>query len=105
MVKPLIQNATLISLCVGLTRGADKEVIRPNGGEPNPAWTYGILVDGTLYVSGMGGEDSALKLSASFEAEVKQSLENVGAVLKEAGMALADVVSVKLYLTEGAEKK
>jgi len=59
-------------------------------------------VDGTLYVSGMGGEDAAGKISTSFEAEVKQSLDNIGAVLKEAGMTSADIVSVQVYLTDGA---
>jgi 2-iminobutanoate/2-iminopropanoate deaminase len=33
---------------------------------------------------------------------VKQSLDNVNAVLKEAGMALPDVVRVQVYLTDGA---
>jgi len=92
----------LVLLCVGLTPGADKKVIRPRGAEPSGAWSHGILVDGTLYVSGMGGEDSAGKIPTSFEAEVKQSLENIGAVLKEAGMSLADVVSVQVYISDGA---
>ena len=77
-------------------------MIRPQGAEPSAAWSYGVLVDGTLYVSGMGGEDAAGKIPATFEAEVKQSLENVGAVLKEAGMSPADVVSVQVYITDGA---
>ena len=49
----------------------------------------------------MGGEDAAGKIPANFEAEVKQSLDNINAVLKEAGMALSDVVSVQVYLTDG----
>jgi 2-iminobutanoate/2-iminopropanoate deaminase len=102
MRKPLSTAVALISLCAGLALGADKKVIRPKGAEPNAGWSYGILVDGTLYVSGMGGEDAAGKIPASFEAEVKQSLENIGAVLKEAGMSPADIVSVQVYLTDGA---
>jgi 2-iminobutanoate/2-iminopropanoate deaminase len=50
----------------------------------------------------MGGEDAAGKISPSFETEMKQSLENIGAVLKEAGMTTDDVVSVQVYLTDGA---
>ena len=98
----LITNVALIALCAGLALGADRQVVRPKGAEPNAAWSYGILVDGTLYVSGMGGEDATGKIPASFEAEVKQSLDNIGAVLKEAGMSSADVVSVQVYLTDGA---
>ena len=102
MRKPLITAVALIALCAGLALGADKKIIRPKGAEPNAGWSYGILVDGTLYVSGMGGEDAAGTIPASFEAEVKQSLDNIGAVLKEAGMTSADVVSVQVYITDGA---
>ena len=102
MRKPLITAVALIALCAGLALGADKKIIRPKGAEPNAGWSYGILVDGTLYVSGMGGEDAAGTIPGSFEAEVKQSLDNIGAVLKEAGMTSADVVSVQVYITDGA---
>jgi 2-iminobutanoate/2-iminopropanoate deaminase len=59
-------------------------------------------VDGTLYISGQGGEDSSGKISKDFEAEVKQALENVGAILKAADMSPTDVVSVQVYLTDVA---
>lgn len=92
----------LIALCASLAQAADKKVIRPKGAEPNAGWSHGLLVDGTLYVSGMGGEDAAGKIPATFEAEMKQSLANIAAVLKEGRMSLADVVSVQVYLTDGA---
>jgi 2-iminobutanoate/2-iminopropanoate deaminase len=102
MRKRLITAAALICLCAGLAPASAKKIIRPKGAEPNAGWSYGILVDGTLYISGMGGEDAAGKIPASFEAEMKQSLDNIGAVLKEAGMSPADVVSVQVYLTDKA---
>ena len=40
------------------------------------------------------------KYPAEFDAEVKQSLDNIDAVLKEAGMSPDDVVSVQVYLTD-----
>jgi 2-iminobutanoate/2-iminopropanoate deaminase len=102
VLKTLIATAALISLCASLALGAEKTVILPKGAEPGGAWSHGILVDGTLYVSGMGGEDAAGRIPSSFEAEVKQSLANIDAVLKQAGMTSADVVSVQVYLTDGA---
>ena len=102
MLKPIITTVALISLCSGLALAAEKKVIRPKGAEPNAGWSYGVLVDDTLYVSGMGGEDAAGKIPATFEAEVKQSLDNINAVLKEAGMTPADVVSMQVYITDGA---
>lgn len=94
----------VLALCAGLAQGAsaDKKVILPKGAAPSATWSHGILVDGTLYVSGMGGEDAAGKIPATFEAEMKQSLDNISAVLKEAGMSLSDVVSVQVYLTDVA---
>jgi len=102
MPKRLISAMILLSLCVGATMGAEKKVILPKGAAPNAGWSYGLLVDGTLYVSGMAGENAAGKVPATFEAEVKLSLDNISAVLKEAGMTVADVVSVQVYITDGA---
>jgi Putative translation initiation inhibitor, yjgF family len=82
--------------------GAAKEGIYPPGAKPGGNWSYGILADGTLYVSGMGGEDASGKIPATFEAEVQQSLDNIDVVLKAAGMSRDDVVSVQVYLTDGA---
>lgn len=102
MLKTVLTTAVVLSLCAGLTLAAQKRVILPKGAAPNAGWSYGILADGTLYVSGMGGEDAAGKIPASFEAEVKQSLENINAVLREAGMTPADIVSIQVYITDGA---
>ena len=102
MWKPIATAAVLISLCAGLTLGAEKKIILPKGAAPNAGWSYGVLVDGTLYVSGMGGEDAAGKIPATFEAEVKQSLDNINAVLKEAAMTPADIVSMQVYITDAA---
>ena len=98
----LIAAVAFVSLCSALTVGAEKRVVRPPGAEPSASWSHGILVGDTLYVSGMGGEDAAGKISGDFETEVKQALDNIGAVLKAAGMSAGDVVSVQVYLTDGA---
>ena len=102
MLKRIASALTVVGVCAGLALGAEKRIIRPAGVPPSGNWSHGILVDGTLYISGQGGEDKDGKIPQSFEAEVKQALENIGAVLKEAGMSPADVVSVQVYLTDGA---
>jgi len=93
---------TLLVVCGSLALGAEKRIVRPAGATPSRNWSHGILVGDTLYVSGMGGEDKDGKIPATFEAETKQALDSIGAVLKEAGMAPVDVVSVQVYLTDGA---
>lgn len=46
--------------------------------------------------------DAAGKIPGDFEQEVKQALDNIGAVLKTAAMSPEDVVSVPVYLTDAA---
>jgi 2-iminobutanoate/2-iminopropanoate deaminase len=98
----LIAAVAFVSLCSALTVGVEKRVVRPPGAEPSASWSHGILVGDTLYISGMGGEDAAGKIPGDFEEEVKQALDNIGAVLKAAGMSPGDVVSVQVYLTDAA---
>lgn len=84
--------------------GADNRIITPPGAKPGGNFSQGILTpDGTLYISGQAGEDAAGKIPADFEAEVKQSLENISAVLQAAGMSPANVVSAQVYLTDAAK--
>jgi 2-iminobutanoate/2-iminopropanoate deaminase len=84
---------------------AEKKVIAPpefsQSGAPSPPFSPGILIDGTLYVSGQVGRDLKTgTISEDFEAEVKKCLENSGIILKAAGMSYDDVVAVQVYLTD-----
>jgi 2-iminobutanoate/2-iminopropanoate deaminase len=78
-----------------------KKVIQPKEFPTGRPFSPGILVDGTLYVAGQtGGNLKTGAYPAEFEAEVKQCLENIGLVLKEAGMTFANAVAVQVYLTD-----
>jgi 2-iminobutanoate/2-iminopropanoate deaminase len=101
MLKTIATIAALLTLGTAVGFGADRQIIRPPGTKPGGNFSQGILVDGTLYVSGQAGEDAAGKIPATFEAEAQQALDNIGVVLKAAGMSSADVVSVQVYLTNG----
>src|SRR3954452_6783898 len=102
MRKSTVAVVVLTLLCAGLVFGA-KKIILPPGAKPGGNYSQGILADATLYISGQAGEDSAGNVPSDFEAEAKQSLDNIGAVLKAAGMSPADVVSVQVYLTDAAK--
>jgi 2-iminobutanoate/2-iminopropanoate deaminase len=103
MRKSTVAIVLLNLLFAGPAFGADKRIILPPAAKPGGNYSPGILTDGTLYISGQGGEDAAGKVPSDFDAEVRQSLENVGAVLQAAGMSPADVVSVQVYLTDRAK--
>ena len=81
--------------------GTERKLIQPEGYSRGLPFTPGILVDGTLYISGLSGEDPQTGVvPAEFETEVKQTLDKIGVVLKEANMEYSDVVSVQVYLTD-----
>jgi 2-iminobutanoate/2-iminopropanoate deaminase len=93
------------SLCILLLAtlpiAAEKKVIAPPEIPPSPNFSAAILSDGTLYVSGMIGQDLKTKqVPANFDDEVKAVLSNIGIVLKAGGMDFKDVVSVQIYLTD-----
>ncbi|HYS46547.1 MAG TPA: RidA family protein, partial [Rhizomicrobium sp.] len=68
----------------------------PHGRRNDPA---GIQVDDVLYVSAQSGADPLTgKLPAGYADEVKQSLDNVGAVLKAADMTMANVLWTNPYM-------
>jgi 2-iminobutanoate/2-iminopropanoate deaminase len=91
----------LAALAVSLAPAAEKKAVVPEGTPPGRPFSPGILVGDTLYVSGNTGTDPKTgKLPAEFEAEVRQTLENIGTVLKKAKMDYANVVSVQVFLTD-----
>src|SRR6266446_1168627 len=80
---------------------AEKKIIQPKEFAPGGPFNPAILVDGTLYVSGQIGRDlKTQKVPDNFEAEVRQVLDNIGIILREAKMTYADVVAVQVYLTD-----
>jgi 2-iminobutanoate/2-iminopropanoate deaminase len=80
---------------------ADKKPVVPPGSSTKGPFSPGIRFGDTLYVSGMVGRDPKTgQIPESFEDEVKQTLTNIEAVVKEAGYAMDNAVSVQVYLTD-----
>jgi 2-iminobutanoate/2-iminopropanoate deaminase len=102
-LSALLLGALLLSVSLA---AADKKVINPPEfasapGAAAPMFSPGILMGDTLYISGQIGRDLKTKeISADFEAEVKTTLDDIGIVLKAAGMTFDNVVSVQIYLTD-----
>ena len=91
--------ALCLLLCLPLL--AERKVIQPKEFPPGRPFSPGILSDGTLYIAGQTGQDlKTAKYPDNFEEEVKQCLENIGLILKEAGMGFENAVAVQVYLTD-----
>lgn len=91
----------IVLFCLSFAAAADRKVIQPKEFPTGRPFSPGILVNGTLYVAGQIGSDLKTgKIPEKFEDEVKVCLENIGIILKEAGMSYANAVSVQVYLTD-----
>ena len=99
-----MRNLTVLflSLALGVSSvAATKKVIQPKDFPTGRPFSAGIMVGDTLYVAGQTGADfKTAAVPAEFEAEVKQCLDHVGMVLKEAGMTFDNAVAVQVYLTD-----
>lgn len=81
--------------------GAPKKAVHPKEFPAGRPFSPGILSGGTLYIAGQTGNNLKTgEIPAEFEAEVRQTLDNIGLVLKEAGMTFDDAVAVQVYLTD-----
>jgi hypothetical protein len=92
-------------LVLGVALGFDKKIVSPLGTRPGSNPSQDILIDGTLYISGQGGEDATGKIPGDFDTEGRQCLDNIGAMLKAAGIVPPYVVSVPVYLTDSAKSR
>ncbi|MGH9721697.1 MAG: RidA family protein [Bryobacteraceae bacterium] len=80
---------------------AQKKLIHPKEFPKGRPFSPGILADRTLYIAGQVGQDLKTgQIPEDFEAEVRQTLDNIGLVLKEAGMSFDNAVTVNVYLTD-----
>jgi 2-iminobutanoate/2-iminopropanoate deaminase len=83
-------------------RPAVEHLGRPNlNGQPLP-FSDAVRVGDTLYLSGQLGIGADGKLPEGIEAQTKQALDNVGAILKRAGLGYADVFHCTAMLSDMA---
>jgi enamine deaminase RidA (YjgF/YER057c/UK114 family) len=81
-----------------------RQAIVPANYKPSAApFSPGILVDGTLYVSGQGSRDASGNRPAEIRAKVRQALQNVRGVLQGAGMDYDNIAWLNIYLTHGGD--
>jgi len=59
-----------------------------------------VRVGDILYLSGQIGIDTSGKLPDGIEAQTKQAMDNVGAILKQAGLGFGDVFHCTAFLAD-----
>jgi len=85
------------------TRPAVEHLGRPNlGGQPLP-FSDAVRVGDVLWLSGQLGIGADGKLPDGIEAQTKQALDNIGGILKRAGLGYGDVFHCTAMLKDMAD--
>ena len=81
-----------------------RKPIIPPGASPNPALSPGIQVGDTLYVSGQIAVDNTGNVvgEGDCEAQSRQVMANIRAVVKAVGGSMDNVVKITCFLTDVA---
>ena len=104
VTQPLANADGLVEISmVAVPNGGERTVIHPGDWvrSPNP-YSYGIKSGNTLFLSGLisrNGKDNTI-VKGDVTTQTKVVLDNGAAILKEAGMSYADVVSARIFLTD-----
>jgi len=75
-----------------------KVVVPASAAKPVGPYSPGISVGNYLYVSGQGVRDVNGAMPNGIEAQTRQCLDNVKAIVEAAGLTMAHVVHMQLYL-------
>jgi 2-iminobutanoate/2-iminopropanoate deaminase len=81
-----------------------KIITTPNAPKPIGPYSQAVYVNNTLYIS---GQVPVNPISGKIESEdivvqTKQVMENIGAILKEAGMNFGNVVKTSIFIMDMA---
>jgi enamine deaminase RidA (YjgF/YER057c/UK114 family) len=80
---------------------APNTVLQPPGWPRPKGFANGMLARGEMvFVGGMIGQDSQGRFAAGFVAQMKLALENIAAVLKEAGATPQHIVRLTWYVRD-----
>ena len=104
VTQPLAVADGLVEISmVAIPNGGERVVVHPSDWIKSPSpYSYGIKSGNTLFLAGLvsrNGKDNTT-VKGDITAQTKTVLDNGAAILKEAGMSFADVVSSRIYLTD-----
>lgn len=81
----------------------EKKIINSkNAPEPIGPYSHAVLINNTLYISGQVAKDavSGLMVQDDIKIETRKVMENLEAILKEAGMDFTNVVKTTIYCVD-----
>jgi aminoacrylate peracid reductase len=105
VVADLVIPGALVEMSmIAVPDGGERTVIHPSDWVPSTApYSYGIKTGDTLFLAGLvsrNGRDNSI-VEGDMAAQTKTVLDNAGEILKAAGMSYENVVSSRVYITDG----
>ncbi|MCC6293865.1 MAG: hypothetical protein IT164_14540 [Bryobacterales bacterium] len=96
----------LACLCLAASLGmaAERRSVFPPGIKPAGPYAPGVSLGGYLYVSGQGPRDANGKFGDTPEANVRQALRNIRAIVEAGGLTMEHVVYAQVYLHRSVPK-
>lgn len=107
IVSDLVIPGALVEMSmIAVPDGGERVVVHPPDWirSPNP-YSYGIRSGDTLFLAGLvsrNGRDNSV-VEGDMATQAKTVLANAGEILKAAGMSYDNVVSSRVFITDGAE--
>ena len=107
IVSDLVVPGGLVEMSmIAIPNGGERVVIHPSDWikSPNP-YSYGIRSGDTLFLAGLvsrNGKDNSV-VEGDMTAQTKTVLDNAAQVLKAAGMSFDNVVSSRVFITDGTK--
>ncbi|HUR34317.1 MAG TPA: RidA family protein [Vicinamibacterales bacterium] len=106
VTQPLANADGLVEISmIAIPDGGERTVIHPDGWAKVPSpYSYGIKSGNTLFLAGLvsrSGKDNT-NVTGDIATQTRTVLDNGAAILKQAGMSFADVVSARVYLADAA---
>jgi reactive intermediate/imine deaminase len=101
---PALPGGMQIEITLVASKNQHRKPIYPDGQKPTPNDLYSPAIQSgeMIFLSGQGSRQYLTKEfpTGGFEGHVRQCLENLGQVLKAAGLGFEDVVRSDVYLTD-----
>jgi len=97
------QGALVQISLVAVRYGVSHKIIKPSELQsPELPYSWGVLVGDTLFISGATSRDPKTYQPKLLDmaGQTRQVLDNIGSVLKSAGMGYGDVVACKVFLDD-----
>jgi reactive intermediate/imine deaminase len=82
---------------------SSRQVVMTARASPTAPYSPAVKAGDLIYLSGTLATDEKGTVSGDIQAQTKRALDNLGVVLKAAGVGFADVVSTQVYLKNPAD--